>query len=135
MSDVNEGSVRRFVAARKQEEFEVELNDGVVKGYYMREMNGKQREEYNHELFSRLNMGKDGKVQGMKDVRGLSTALLTRCVVDRETGKYETAAKIQEWSSTSIEDITDWARAFNALNADAEGDAKNDYEANEDSGS
>jgi hypothetical protein len=125
---------KKFKLARKKELFDVELEDGSTKEYAMREMDGALRSSYMDVLGKRSKFNALGKSAGLTDYKNLEAALLTKCVVDPESGKFVEEKEINSWASSAVSDIFDWALKFNGLDKDAEKDAKNDSGASDESG-
>jgi len=126
--------MRKFRVALKVEEFEVELQDGTSKKYVMKEMDGTLRDSYNDAMAARMRKSPEGKPLGLASIAGIDADLLIRCVFDPSTEKMVDTKTVQSWSSTSLDEISEWALEFNGLNKNAEKNAKNDSAGSDDSG-
>lgn len=121
--------MREFSLDLKTEEFKI-----GDKLYFMKEMDGKRRDDYNQSISNRMRLDNNGKPAGFKTVTGMDADLLTRCVVDPETDKFVDAKTVNSWPSTVVEELGNWALEFNGLNKKAEKDAKNDLEGSDSPG-
>lgn len=117
----------RISVIRKTQPVELEIADGQVVMYYVKEMTGAQRDEYLNKMTSKTNRDANGDVVGMKDYKGLYSNLLSFCLY--ESGdKLIPESKIQEWPDTAQKVLFDIASELNGLKPKKNGEdlPKND---------
>lgn len=107
---------------RKSQPVDLEIEEGMVARYYVKEMTGAQRDEYFNRMANKTVKDASGEVVGMKDFKGLYSSLLSFTVYDSEH-KPVAEAKIQDWPDTAQKALFDLARDINGLVK--EGDEKN----------
>lgn len=117
----------RISVLRKSQPVELELAEGQVVQYAVKEMTGAQRDEYFNKTAQRTTRDANGEVVGMKDYKGLYSTLLSFCLYDAD-GKLIPESKIQEWPDTAQKALFDIAIELNGLKVkkDDEGSEKND---------
>lgn len=117
---------KRFTRKFREEEIDIEDNDGRVEVFVMKALSGKLRDQYLTGLSGRLKAGPGGK-QSLQDFDGLQGSLLTKCLIGPDN-KYVTLETIQNWPAPTIKGLFDMAKDFSGLDDDAEKKAKNDSE-------
>ena len=70
----------KISVTRKEEKVVIEFPEGE-KTYTLRELNGKERDQYTSLLSSKMRFDNNGKPTGMKDVSGLQVGLLELSLV------------------------------------------------------
>ena len=108
-----------------EEPIKIKHQDGTVHQYMLREVDGEGREMYLNSLAVRMKTGADGKPTGIRDFKGMSSALITRCLFD-EDDKAVPAKTIQNWPASVVKKLYEKAQRISALDDKAEDDAKND---------
>jgi len=110
-----------------REEVPVILNnkEGVETKYTLREMNGKERDSYLNTIGNKMKLSGSGKVIGLKSFDGLQAGLLSRCMID-ENGDKVDEHTIQGWPTKTQTSLFKTAQVMNALDQDAEDEAKNE---------
>jgi hypothetical protein len=106
----------RISVLRKSQPVELEVAEGEVVRYAVKEMTGAQRDEYLNKITAKANRDAKGEVVGMKDYKGLYSTLLSFCVYDTD-GKPIPESKIQEWPDTAQKALFDIATELNGLQA------------------
>jgi hypothetical protein len=114
----------RISVLRKSQPVELEVSEGDVVRYAVKEMTGAQRDEYFNKTAQRTTRDANGEVIGMKDYKGLYSTLLSFCVYDAD-GKPIPESKIQEWPDTAQKALFEIARDLNGLKGDKGDDEKN----------
>jgi hypothetical protein len=111
----------KFKLVLREEPVELEDADGVTHHYILRELSGKQREEFQTVLQGKLTLGADGKPVGVKDAKGIFAALLTRAMVHADTRKTVSADEVGSWPGSVCEQLYKRAQELSALKEGAEG--------------
>ena len=101
----------------------MEIQEGSVVRYFVKEMTGAQRDDYFNKTAARTRLDEKVDVVGMKDYKGLYSTLLSFCLYDQDQ-KPIPESQIQEWPDTAQKALFDVARGLNGLN-NKEGDEKN----------
>lgn len=114
----------RISVLRKSQPVELEVAEGELVLYAIKEMTGAQRDEYFNKTAQRTTRDANGEVIGMKDYKGLYSTLLSFCVYDAD-GKPIPESKIQEWPDTAQKALFEIARDLNGLKGDKGDDEKN----------
>lgn len=112
----------------KREELKVVLEtpEGVDKTYTLREMSGKDRDNYLTKMGDKFRYNAQGQVSGVKTFEGMHSILLERCLYD-ETDKLVSLAELQNFPSRVLSELFSAAQKINALNQKMDGDeVKND---------
>lgn len=111
---------------RKSQPVDVEVEDGALVRYYVKEMTGAQRDSYFNKTAQKTRTDDKGEVVSMKDYSGLYSTLLAFCVYDSDH-KLIPEQKIQDWPDTAQKHFFGIARKLNNLNdpKSDEGDEKN----------
>lgn len=112
---------------RKSQPVDVEVDDGNLVRYYVKEMTGAQRDQYFNKTAAKTKTDEKGEVVSMKDYNGLYSTLLAFCVYDSDH-KLIPESKIQEWPDTAQKHFFGIAKRLNNLGEskpDDEGDEKN----------
>jgi hypothetical protein len=117
----------RISVLRKSQPVELELAEGELLLYAIKEMTGAQRDEYLNKVTQKTTRDASGEVVGMKDYKGLYSTLLSFCLYDADS-KLIPESKIQEWPDTAQKALFDIAIELNGLKAKKadEGSEKND---------
>jgi hypothetical protein len=117
----------RISVLRKSQPVELELAEGELVLYAIKEMTGAQRDEYLNKVTQKTTRDASGEVVGMKDYKGLYSTLLSFCLYDADS-KLIPESKIQEWPDTAQKALFDIAIELNGLKAKKadEGSEKND---------
>jgi hypothetical protein len=117
----------RISVLRKSQPVELELAEGELVRYAIKEMTGAQRDEYLNKVTQKTTRDASGEVVGMKDYKGLYSTLLSFCLYDADS-KLIPESKIQEWPDTAQKALFDIAIELNGLKAKKadEGSEKND---------
>jgi len=117
----------RISVLRKSQPVELELAEGELVRYAIKEMTGAQRDEYLNKVTQKTTRDASGEVVGMKDYKGLYSTLLSYCLYDADS-KLIPESKIQEWPDTAQKALFDIAIELNGLKAKKadEGSEKND---------
>src|SRR5690606_1747028 len=100
--------------------------DGTIRSYTVRELSGKERDEYLTETSKRFRTDQSGKAIGVRDFDGLQSSLLVRCMTDDETNKLVTVNFLAGLPARIQEDLYERARKISKLNKEAKAEAKND---------
>ena len=97
------------------------------KAYKLVELDGASRDEVLNDSFGRMKFGPDGKVIGMRDVKGLQATLVSRCIQD-DAGKPVPINTVSSWRATVVEGLYKACQELNGLidNDKAKEVAKND---------
>lgn len=117
----------------KREELKVVLEtpEGVDKTYTLREMTGKERDNYLTKMGDKFRYNSQGQVAGVKTFDGMHSILLERCLYD-ENDKLVSLAELQNFPSRVLNELFAAAQKINALNQKMEGDeVKNASEASD----
>ena len=109
--------VIRVRVARRIIRLEVELEDGSVKNYQLREMNGTLRDMWLNKLSKKTVIDKKsgGKVT---DFTGLNASLICACAFT-ETGTPVHESEVQGWSSSSQEEVFKFCQKLNGLDKES----------------
>lgn len=108
---------------RKSQPVDLEIEEGMVARYYVKEMTGAQRDEYFNKTSQVAKTDASGTVVGVKDYKGLYSSLLAFCMYDSDQ-KTIPEAKIQEWPDTAQKALFEVALTINGMNT-REGNEKN----------
>jgi len=114
---------------RKEEEVEIEDENGTIKHYFLREMLGEQRDKFLNVVAGRFKYGEDGKAKG-RDFTGQYSDLLGFCLYDSVTKTLVPPKVIQTWPASVQKALHRAAEKINGFNEDAEEAAKNESPAN-----
>jgi len=106
----------RISVLRKSQPVELELAEGELVLYAIKEMTGAQRDEYLNKVTQKTTRDASGEVVGMKDYKGLYSTLLSFCLYDADS-KLIPESKIQEWPDTAQKALFDIAIELNGLKA------------------
>lgn len=119
-------AARRFSNRRKEEAFEVELEDGTILKLVARELMGDDREEYITFQAGRMKLDKRGRPVGMGDAKGVSLKLMSLGLYDASTLARITEEQLESWKLTGRVqgDICAILIQMSGLGDDAEEDAK-----------
>jgi hypothetical protein len=110
---------------RKSQPVDLEVEEGMVTRYYVKEMTGAQRDEYFNKTAQRTKTDANGEVIGLRDYKGMYSTLLSFCIYDAEQ-KAIPETKIQEWPDTAQKALFEVARGLNGMSSsDSEGNSKN----------
>lgn len=124
MSDI----VQRISILRKSQPVDLEVEEGSVVRYFVKEMSGAQRDEYLNKTAQKSRLDANGEVVGLKDYKGLYSNLLAFCLYD-DGGKLVPESKIQEWPDAAQRALYEMANELNGMakpaSPDQEGDEKN----------
>ncbi len=123
-----ESEVIRVTLKLKSIPVEVEAEDGTVKNYTMREMNGTARDAHMKSMSDRVKFDPaTGKPTGLKTFDNLQSGLLARVMFDEE-GKPVDNKTIQTWPSSTQTVLFKAAQKLNAMDEKDEGkeELKND---------
>lgn len=121
----NGQTVKRYSLRLKTIDVTLEDNNGLDREWQLREMDGDLRDQFLSKSNDRL---KIGKVNSVKDFKGVYAELISFCLYDGRTDKAGRVPmkQIQRFpSSTQIAMFRD-CQEMNGLNKEAEADAKND---------
>lgn len=121
----DENAPLRFVLRRKEVPVEMEMEDGTVKSYTLREMEGRDRDAYLNSMGDRMKFSNNGKVIGLKSFDGHQGKLLTRCLYD-EHGELVALKDCQSFPTSVLDALFKRAEKLNALDVKSEEDEKND---------
>lgn len=114
----------RVKPIKKSIPVEMELEEGVVLQYTVREFTGAQREAYLEKQAKKYVTDKDGNVLEIKDYKGMFSTLLAFTVYDAD-GKLVPEPVIQEWSDSAQKALAEVAREINGM-VEKEADPKKD---------
>lgn len=124
MSDL----VKTISILRKSQPVDLEVEQGKVARFYVKEMSGAQRDEYLNKTAQKSRLDEKGDVVGLKDYRGLYSNLLSFCLYDADA-KPVAESKIQEWPDAAQKALYEMANDVNGMSKPdsdgAEGDEKN----------
>lgn len=118
---------KRYKLVRKTQPVEIEFEDGQVRSYVLKELDGIQRDQYIANTQKRMKI-RDGKFVGWKDFEGLQAELISRSLFDEE-GKVVPKQMIQKWPSGTISGLFTDAQKLSGLDQDqiaAKAKTKND---------
>lgn len=93
---------------------ELEGENGEVKKWKIRELNGTQRNEYLNKMSSRVKMDKNGKSIGIKSFDGFQADLLSKCLYDEE-GELVEAEDIESLPSNTQQKLFEKAQEISGL--------------------
>jgi hypothetical protein len=109
---------KRLRARLKQEEIEIELPDGKVAEWVVKELTGPQRDAYMETRSQNFSHGKQGEVTGIKSYMGIVTNLLQFCVYDAATGVQVTVGQLNELPSSTQQELFDIAVSLSGIKPD-----------------
>jgi hypothetical protein len=112
--------VLEFSCEREQVPLKITTESGEVLELVMWEMTGTERDQYLGSLSKRM----DAKSRSITDFNALEGSLVQRCLKTRD-GETLKLATIQGWPSRMLKSLFERCQKLNALDIDAEGDAKN----------
>ncbi len=124
---------KRLSLRRKEEEVEIEMEDGSIQTFVVKELLGPERDKFMNLMNTRMSIDAKGNPTGIKDVTGLQSSLLSMAVFG-PNGKPFTQQEIDTWPAFTQTELFSIAQELSGLNKKAEGDAKNEPEANAVSG-
>lgn len=104
---------------------EVEDEDGTIKKYTMREMDGTLRDAHMKSMGERVRYDNTGKAVGLKSFDGLQAGMLAKVMFDEE-GKQVDVKVIQKWPSSTQNTLFKHAQKMNGMDEKAEEETKND---------
>lgn len=104
---------------------ELEQEDGLVKTFVLQELTGAERDVYVDLMVKRVKTNARGEPTGIRSAEGMQAQLLARCLRDEDGGKLE-VKEIQNFPSTTLNDLFDLAQELNGLGEEAEDQVKND---------
>ena len=107
-----------FSLKLKSEQFEIEQQDGSVKTYEIKELNGRELEDYLNSTRNNVILT-NGKVTGMKTFDGMYTNLLMRCTY-LLNGDAVLKPDLDLWPSSLQKDLFDIAQRLSKLGSDDE---------------
>jgi hypothetical protein len=118
-------TVERFQLKRAEETIELELEDGTIGEYVIREMTGSMRDSYLKELAMKADVDGTGNVVRIKDPTGIQTALVSRCLFD-SSNKAVGPAFVNNLPSSVQARLNEKCAKINQLEKKSVQDAKND---------
>ena len=104
----------RVTLKKREESVEIEQLDGSVLTYFVQEMSGPESEEYLETMKDKIDITSDGKIIGVKSYLGIHTALLSRCLKDRDRSPVSEDT-INSFPSTAQKDLFEIAQRVNGL--------------------
>lgn len=104
---------------RKQKDVPMESQDGSVVVYTLRELTGRQRDEYHQATAKRMKYDAKGSPAGVKDFVGMQADLITLCLYDPQ-GRLVTPEDVSGWPATTQAALFDMAQEINGLEVDEE---------------
>lgn len=111
------GKIIRLPLKRKVLKFELEDAEGKVNEVVVNELTGLERDTY-LSLVTSKTIFVDGKPQGMRDLKGLRSALLSACLTINAIAV--TSATIDAWPTTTVEALFDAAQELSGLSEGAQ---------------
>lgn len=126
----------KFHLALKEIPVELVETDGRTTSAVIREITGKQRDDYVADLAKRMKYV-DGKPAGIRSVEGLAAYLLSLCLVDKTDDTLMSLDRIQTFPSQVQDALYKEAETLSGLglSAEAEAVAKKDLGGNDSDGS
>lgn len=107
------------------EELEVTLKKGGQPAeYVLRSLTGKGRDAYLNLTGKRMTYDAAGKPKGIKSFEGMQAELLQFCLIEKASNKAVTVEQVQEFPASVVAALFAEAQKMNALDAEAEVDAK-----------
>jgi hypothetical protein len=113
----------RIAITTKVQPIELEIDENTVITYKIKEMTGKDRDDYFTESAAKTKLDKDGNPTEFKDFSGLYSTLLSRCVYDA-AGKRVSAEEIDTWSASAQAALFAIAQELNGMKAKPAEDEK-----------
>ena len=89
--------------------------DGTEEEFELREMLADARDRHMDGLSLRVNIGPDGKPQGIKKFEGLQADLVCSCCYRKKDGKPVTRAEVQKWPASVMSAVYKAAQELNHL--------------------
>lgn len=114
----------RFNLKRKIIPIVITDNDEEEKEYELREMNGRDRDEYSNFVNQKIEPGKNGSTGHFKSVDRLQSNLIHRCLFDPSSSKMVAEDVIQTWPASMQTLVFERCQELNGLKEKAE-EAKN----------
>lgn len=105
--------MKKFSLKRREEKVVLEGHNGEDRVVIVREMTGKQRDDYLNAMLGSMELGADGKPTRVKNFAGLSTQLLALTL--HEGGQPVPLDQIETWPASVINGLFDIAQSINAL--------------------
>jgi len=90
------------------------MQNGDIREFEWREMNGAARDSYLESLSSRMRYDAEGKPAGVKKFEGMQSDLLSLCL--SENGKKVDKQEIQQWPAGVVGELFKAAQSMNHLN-------------------
>lgn len=98
----------------------LETPEGQMVEAELSEMSAANRDQYLEQLSSRMRVDSKGEVAGVKNFKGLQSALLVRCL-KRKDGQEFSEVEIQGWPASAVATLFDEANKINHLTKPEEG--------------
>lgn len=111
---------KRYSLRRKVEEIEVELPNGEVKTYTMRDLSGEQRAVWLNKVDSMFKVNDQGIVVGVGDQKGYQSFLVAMVVHDENNKLVDQRQIDAAWPGTTLKQIFEDCRTFCGLNPEGE---------------
>jgi len=116
------------------EEFDADLAEfpirvkrkGIAKDYILREPESTDRDAFLNQLAARQKVDMQGRPIGMKNIDGLFSFLISKCLFDKETGKHVDPKEVQTWPPRVQDVLFKRCQKMAALDEVAEEAAKKD---------
>lgn len=106
--------VMRLALRRKEIAVILEGDDGEEKQYTLKELSGKQRNQYLDKMKARVKLGKDGQAESVSSFEGFQADLLVLCFYDA-AGELVTAEEIESFPSSTQMDLFKMAQNLSGL--------------------
>jgi len=116
--------VMKLKAAFKSRPVEITDEQGQVRRYTLRELDGKQRDQWFSLMGDRVQI-EDGRVVGVRNFDGFQAALVSHCLYD-EKGQAVPIDEIQALPARVQDALFRAAQELSALTEQSVADAKND---------
>ncbi len=104
----------RLTLKRKEIPLELEGEDGVVRNYFLKELKGVDRDNWQQAMARRMEKGPDGKPSSVKDYKNLISNLLAISVFD-DRGVAVPEPLIQQWPTSTQTELFNKALELSAL--------------------
>lgn len=113
---------KRSLKKKQSEPFTIEQENGEEKDYYLRDMDGEQRDAFVDFISKKVQRGPDGKPLSspMKDDVGVSILLLSKTLFLASSNKPVPAETLKKWPHKLLEELAEEASELCALTEEAE---------------
>lgn len=128
---------KEFSTILKAEEVILVGEDAVKKSYFIKELTGKQRQEYQDQFDVKLGLDADNKPTmstGDDFKLWTDTDYLSRCLYEKDKNEPIGSKFVEGLPGNMVKELTEDARKLSGLDAESMKKAKNDLEASDSNG-